>query len=273
MRRSAWGIVAVAALWACGGTTFAGGVDGGGDGGSSSGGSGSGSGGSGSSSGASSSGSGSSGGGSSSGSGGSTSGSGGSTSGSGSGSSSGASSSGSGSGSSSGSSSGGTAPVNHRPDDSQCLGPAPMGTCNFGGSGGPGMCSSDSQCADAGPNGRCIESNGGAVYCSCTVDTCADDSGCGKDEVCACHGSPYTGGAGNHCVPGNCRVDADCGSVGWCSPSYSTNGCGDIGGYYCHTPQDQCVNDSDCPTMNGPMNCSYDSGLRYWRCVQELLCG
>jgi hypothetical protein len=273
MRRSAWGIVAVAALWACGGTTFAGGLDGGGDGGGSSSGSGSGSGGSGSSSGASSSGSGSSSGASSSGSGGSSSGSGGSSSSSGSGSSSGASSSSSGSGSSSGSSSGGPAPVYHRPDDSQCLGPAPAGTCNFGGSGGPGMCSDDSQCADAGANGRCIESNGGAAYCFCTSDACADDSACPKDQTCACHGSAYTVGEGNHCVPGNCRVDADCGAGGWCSPSYSTNGCGEIGGYYCHTPQDQCVNDSDCPTSNGPMNCSYDSGLRYWRCQMELLCG
>lgn len=259
MRRSLWALVGVAALWACGGTTFAGGSDAGGDGGSSGSSSGGSSGGSGSSSGGSSSSSGSS--------------SGGSSSSSGSGSSSGASSSSSGSGSSSGSSSGGVPPVNHRPDDSQCLGPAPAGTCNFGGSSGAGMCSNDSQCADAGVNGRCIENNGGAVYCFCTSDTCADDTACPGDQTCACHGSPYTSGAGNHCVPGNCRVDADCGAGGWCSPSYAPQSCGALGGYYCHTPQDKCVNDTDCPTSTGPATCSYDTTLGYWTCQQTALCG
>ncbi len=162
--------------------------------------------------------------------------------------------------------------MNHRPNDGQCYTTPPPGNCNFGGSGGPGMCSMDSQCADAGPNGRCTLNNGGVAACFCTYDSCADDKACSQGETCACHGSPYTGGQGNHCVPGNCRVDADCGTGGWCSPSYTTNGCGSIGGYYCHTPQDKCVNDSDCPMTMGPATCSFDTGLGYWACQQELLC-
>lgn len=247
MRSALWGIVAVAALWACGGQTFAGPGDGGGDGGSSSGSSGGGSGGSGSSSGGSSGGS---------------------------GSSSGASSSGSsGGGSGSGSSSGGVAPLNHRPDDSQCLQPAPPGDCNFGGGGGPPTsCTMDSQCADAGVNGRCVNFGGGPAGCFCTSDTCADDGACSPGQTCACHGSPYNQGRGNACVPGNCRVDSDCGPGGWCSPSSDTMSCGGIGGYYCHTSHDECVNDSDCADAGGYELCAYDSTLGHWRCTMQGLC-
>jgi hypothetical protein len=91
-------------------------------------------------------------------------------------------------------------------------------------------------------------------------------------QTCACHGSPYTNGQGNHCVTGNCRVDGDCGAGGWCSPSYSTNGCGSIGGYHCHTTRDLCINDTECPKSGGPATCSYDTTLGYWQCQQELLC-
>lgn len=134
------------------------------------------------------------------------------------------------------------------------------------------MCSSDAQCADAGPGGRCVEGNGGIAYCYCTYDACADDSACPVDQTCACHGSPYAGGQGNHCVPGNCRVDSDCGIGGWCSPTYSTMGCGALGGYYCHTPLDQCVNDSDCVDAGGIDVCAYDTTASYWRCMMQVLC-
>ena len=236
--------VAVAALCACGGQGFTVIGDAGADGSSSSSGGGSG----GSSSGGSSGGSSSSSGGSSSGSGGSS----------------------SSSGGSSGSSSGGMGrvPVNHRVDDSQCSQPPGNGTCSFGGSSGGGMCSSDAQCADAGPNGRCIQFNGGVAFCGCTYDACEHDTDC-TGGPCACHGSPYTGGAGNTCVMGNCRVDSDCGAGGYCSPTYSTNGCGSLGGYYCHTAADQCIDDSDC-AGSGLEVCAYSSGN--WQCQQQVLC-
>ena len=70
----------------------------------------------------------------------------------------------------------------------------------------------------AGTNGRCVEQGGGIAFCGCTYDTCVDDAACPTGQTCACHGSPYNGG-GNSCVPGNCRVDTDCGPGGYCSPS------------------------------------------------------
>lgn len=249
MHRELGLMVAVAALWACGGQTLTLQGDAGGDASSSS------------SSGSSSSSSG----------GGSGSSSGGSSSSSGS-SSGGSSSSGSSSGGSS-SSSGGVVrvPINHRPNDAQCSQPAPTGTCNFGGN--PSfMCSRDADCDDAGPNGRCVQGNGGPAYCGCTFDSCFHDSDC-TGETCACHGSAYTYGAGNRCVPGNCHVDADCGAGGYCSPTYATTGCGSLGGYYCHTPSDQCIDDSDCNGgTSGPQACAYSTTSGRWQCVQQVLC-
>jgi hypothetical protein len=130
------------------------------------------------------------------------------------------------------------------------------------------MCGMDSQCA--GVNGRC--NNGGALFCLCTSDTCADDKACPSGQTCACHGSPYDNAAGNHCVAGNCRIDADCGSGGWCSPTYSQTGCGSLGGYYCHTPKDQCINDSDCADGGVQSDCGYDTSLGYWLCIGIVAC-
>jgi hypothetical protein len=241
MRRGLLVLVAVAALWACGGQTFTGSI---GDGGSSS----------------SSGGSGSSGGSSASSSGGQSSGSSG-------------GSSGGGSGGSSSSSGGhaGEVPIYHRPNDAECLTVPPPGNCQT--MGGPGMCKNDSSCT-AGVNGRCVESGGGVLFCSCTYDTCAQDADCPAGKTCACHGATYTGGQGNTCVPGNCRVDGDCGPGGYCSPSYDPMSCGGLLGYYCHTAQDQCVNDSDCNgTGTGPQVCLYSTTTARWQCAQEVFCG
>jgi hypothetical protein len=106
----------------------------------------------------------------------------------------------------------------------------------------------------------------------CTYDTCQHDTDCPSSETCACHGSTYSGG-GNACVTGNCRVDSNCGVGGYCSPSYATMGCGGLAGYYCHTPNDLCVNDSDCGTSNGLQVCVYTTATSRWECHQQLLCG
>jgi hypothetical protein len=98
------------------------------------------------------------------------------------------------------------------------------------------------------------------------------DTDCPTGEVCACHEAPYANGQGNTCMPGNCRVDSDCGPGGYCSPSFAPMGCGGLGGYYCHTPADQCVNDNDCTGSNGPSACSYSSSAKAWHCVQVPLC-
>jgi hypothetical protein len=66
-------------------------------------------------------------------------------------------------------------------------------------------------------------------------------------------------------VPGDCRVDTDCGPCGWCSPT--SGACGSVVGYYCHTPKDQCINDSDCLDAGLGNACGYDTSLGYWRCI------
>jgi hypothetical protein len=158
-------------------------------------------------------------------------------------------------------------PTNHRPDDSECATAPPAGDCQ---NVPDGMCSSDSDCTD-GTNGRCNESSGGALFCSCQYDACTADTDCPMGQLCACHESPYTGGDGNTCVQGNCRVDSDCGTNGYCSPS-AGGGCGGLSGYYCHTASDTCVNDSDCEG-GGAEDCQYSTTDLRWECTMELLCG
>jgi hypothetical protein len=171
----------------------------------------------------------------------------------------------------------GRTPMNHRASDVQCTQSAPAGTCSCNGtcptSSYPQQwaCSSDGDCGDAGINGRCAGSLGPAG-CGCTYDRCGGDSQCPSNQACACHGSPYMFGSGNMCVPGNCKVDADCGTGGYCSPTpalpCNMNGrdlyCQGVG-YYCHTPKDECVDDGDCQGVGFP-GCLYDQFVGYWKC-------
>ena len=160
-------------------------------------------------------------------------------------------------------------PVNHRPSDAQCMTTAPAGDCSFNNPGA--SCHSDADCSEAGPNGRCVVANGPPT-CFCTSDSCTGDTACMMGQTCACHGSAYTAGLGNTCAPGNCRVDADCGHGGYCSPSAATNTCGTLSGYYCHTPKDQCTNDSDCGTSQQGTMCIYSPSTGSWSCQQSGLC-
>ncbi len=100
------------------------------------------------------------------------------------------------------------------------------------------------------------------------------DTDCPTGETCACHGSPYTFGEGNTCLASNCRVDSDCGSGGYCSPAYNTGSCGSLLGYFCHTPKDQCVDDSDCGIDGGGglQVCTYASSVGIWQCKTRGLC-
>jgi hypothetical protein len=50
------------------------------------------------------------------------------------------------------------------------------------------------------------------------------------------------------------------------------NSCGSLGGYYCHTSKDQCVNDTDCPVSNGPEVCTYSATDGRWECSAQELC-
>jgi len=127
-----------------------------------------------------------------------------------------------------------------------------------GGTPGALICTYDSDCID-GQNGRCI-TKGALTLCNydaCfTNDDCADAGADVSD--CSCRDS--AGYGANSCVPANCRQDSDCGTCGFCSPV--TGGCGDIigvVGYFCHTAQDECLNDSDCNRADPSLHCIFDS--------------
>jgi hypothetical protein len=89
----------------------------------------------------------------------------------------------------------------------------------------------------------------------------------------------YAGASpGNVCVPANCRVDADCGAGGSCSPTASTSGpFYGIVGYYCHTCSDACTNDDDCADagvscFGGPY-CVRDPAVGHWVCGTSCSAG
>jgi hypothetical protein len=92
---------------------------------------------------------------------------------------------------------------------------------------------------------------------------------------------------------GDCRIDADCGPGGYCSPSQvgvlcscpspalcppgthcepgpctCDDACGHA--YYCHTSSDACIDDSDC---SQGATCNYDTVEKHWTCAncQPLL--
>ena len=131
----------------------------------------------------------------------------------------------------------------------------------------PGECSRDSDCMDSalGKNGRCLV-QGPPPRFGCSYDTCFADSACETGSVCQCRESADSVD-GNHCTqPSNCRVDADCGENGYCSPSQAHEWCGTF--YACHTPDDECLNDSDC---DSDTHCDFDSKAKHWLCTD--LCG
>jgi len=167
------------------------------------------------------------------------------------------------------------APQNHRPDDSQCLTPPPPADCGgMTGGMGPG-CHMDSDCT-AGLNGRCAVGGQDGITCACTYDACTSDKQCTRGGPCSCHGSVDMGSTNNTCADGNCQVDADCeGGAGFCSPSDVGVGCGSLPNYYCHTPLDSCVNDSDCTSCGPgtqPCGCGYDASSKRWTCQPMLGC-
>jgi len=114
----------------------------------------------------------------------------------------------------------------------------------------------------------------------CTYDTCHADSDCVSTAasglgICDCRETPDHGldnashANPNYCVYGNnCRVDTDCKTgLPYCSPSADPN-CGNFAGYFCHTSDDECVDNSDCSSGV----CAWMATAKHWLCVSPQAC-
>ncbi len=130
-------------------------------------------------------------------------------------------------------------------------------------------CRSHAECQE-GTNGRCVGNGHDGWYC--TYDLCFEDAACGG-FVCECGGGFRADN--NVCLTrGDCLVDADCGAPGqgFCSPSLGD--CGFYSGviaYYCHTPEDECIDDADCG--GGDNYCAYDPNVGRWLCSNSQCAG
>lgn len=139
-------------------------------------------------------------------------------------------------------------------------------------------CASDSDCT-SGQNGRCFPFEGLVGPGGCSYDECFTDSTCGPTTPCVCRASA-TDNAANVCDPGgNCAVDSDCGPGGYCSPSVSICAWNSPAPYFCHTRNDVCINDADCPSVDAGAgscstfsSCAYDPQVHYWACTQLTCC-
>ena len=151
-------------------------------------------------------------------------------------------------------------PDNHRPEHVACDTERPATEYLPGPDDGEWPCMEDAECTE-GDNGRC--SSMPRWGWECTYDDCFEDADCG-DTVCGCNG--HWGSDANVCRGGDCQVNADCGVGGWCSPSFSD--CGNYSGvvaHYCRTPEDECLNDSDC-TDEFDGYCMFSSAAERWVC-------
>ncbi|HMJ09811.1 MAG TPA: hypothetical protein VK524_00325 [Polyangiaceae bacterium] len=165
-------------------------------------------------------------------------------------------------------------PLKHRPSATACDQTRPEPDPMAPDAGGPPIeCRSHAECT-AGINGRC--GGNGHDGWRCTYDQCFADGDCtGADTsgVCECEGGFRSDN--NQCLrEGNCKTNADCGSGGYCSPTLGT--CGNytkIVGYYCHTPQDECVNDSDCSGAGANWYCAYSPMAGHWKCSNSHCVG
>jgi hypothetical protein len=157
-------------------------------------------------------------------------------------------------------------PLNHRASGEACpsaRGAGSIMACDYD-SGPPPTCLHDSDCT-AGINGRCETPEFIPLACqtACSYDACASDSDCPAQVPCDCRTSASDNSA-NVCVTGSaCRIDSDCGSGGYCSPSagYGSFHCETA--YFCHTAKDTCVDDTDCGSSQ---KCEFDTTAGIWAC-------
>ena len=139
----------------------------------------------------------------------------------------------------------------------------------------PGACTDDADCGGAFVGGGlCLASHswGGDDACRCFPLSCLQDDECGSGSACEC-GAISGGGCNSpdgplecshHCVPAECRTDADC-DGGFCSPSYA-DCCGAfVESWACHFPgRDECLSDAECGVSRFGSYCRHEE--RGWRC-------
>jgi hypothetical protein len=166
------------------------------------------------------------------------------------------------------------APANHRVAGATC-GVDRTGAGGTGGAGGaPALCGGSAGAGGAGSictglNAACCHHVQPSLsWDYCAADGCATDSDCGPMHICVCVAG--TGACNrNYCQQAGCRTDADCGTGLYCSPSYNYPvQCQSA--YMCHTPDDQCIDDSDCNSGQSgfPLPyCAYDGTVMHWRCT------
>jgi len=166
-------------------------------------------------------------------------------------------------------------PMSHRLQPVAC--PTPRGPGDVGPYSGD-ECTSDAMCT-AGPNGRCIHGRGLSSHRSCNYDDCVTDADCQGTAVCYCRPSA-TSNRPNICLnASNCRVDADCGTGGYCSLSKIPGNFNDldggafgpgtlfISGYFCRTANDCCIDDADCAPNGQHFDyCLYARFGTNWQC-------
>ena len=194
----------------------------------------------------------------------------------------------------------GRIPSHHRQAGTTCpqergSGSVYANTCQPGIVANP--CAQDADCKE-GTNGRCVPAFRLDCAGQCRYDGCFGDPDCPAGQPCACRASAADSAANSCLTGGNCRTDGDCGPCGFCSPSLvgifcgctseafckpdagacyvgdsrEPSGwrpvpcsCGDSCGhaYFCHTPRDTCVDDSDC---TGNSTCNFDLPSQTWTC-------
>jgi hypothetical protein len=162
-----------------------------------------------------------------------------------------------------------TAATNHLATPPSCRTTRPPGLA-IPDSGFPGStCGADADC-DGGINGRCqLVGNFGGYQC--TYDDCFTNTDCAPSGTCLCG----AGAAWDRCVASNCGSDSDCSDGCLCSPSYDLT-CGPydgIRGYYCHTPADECTNDSECMDGGVVGYCAFSMDANKWICGHSFCAG
>ena len=152
----------------------------------------------------------------------------------------------------------------HRPEATACEVPEERSSPCEG--DGDGECQLNSDCAGVGAT--CVRevTSPDRHSCVCQVPECTSDVDCGGTDVCACgrgHDDCIGNSCRNTCVDSGCRVDADCGDDGWCSPS--TDGYGSVSTYRCHLDggvEDACLVAEDCEPFD---TCTWQAGT--WGCT------